>query len=87
MDLAENLQELASGKEIEWDYIELYVRDGAISREEALPYLKQCLEKVIPEYRKMSKYNHYWEERLKDAEDALKAIDEGNPVKYRGHKL
>ena len=83
------LKELREGKEINWDYTATMVRDGRVGREDAMSSLRGCLGIVIPSYVRMAKTGdaHYWGQRLTEAETALKAIDKGQAVKYRGIQL
>ena len=84
------LRELAEGKEINWDYMLNMVKEGRVTREDAITALRQGLsEVIIPEYRRMAKTgdSYYWGQRLTEAETALEAINKGQTVKYRGIEL
>lgn len=82
-----NLETLAKGMEILWDYVPSYVKAGVVTREEVLPYLRQCLQNVIPYYRQAVVSVPDYLGRLEEAGQALQAIVQGKPVKYRGITL
>ena len=83
------LRELRDKKEINWDYVPRLVEDGKITKEDAMSSLRQCLNTVIPDYRRMAQTgdSRYWGQRLTEAETALTAIDKNKTVKYRGIQL
>lgn len=81
---------LAKGQEIYWDYMPEIVAEGKISRNDAIESLRQGLvESIIPEYKKMGKTGDraHWKQRYTEAKTALKEIQEGRKVRYRGVEL
>ena len=88
------LESLASGEEIEWDYICTAVEKGELGGKQVLPYLKKCLAKLIPVYERGSRASQpfdggrYFSRRLDEAREALAGISKGNhKIKYRGRSV
>lgn len=85
------LDKLAQGEEIVWDYLPHHVEEGLVERAAVMQALKACLKIVAEQYAKNyrtaatdSTGKKYWGERYDEAQTAMRYVNSGLSVVFRG---